>query len=487
MSIVDDQPDASNKQRRVHAQPQVAINNDFVVQIPGALVDAAIINKLTAAEWSLWLYLQRLNPFADFTKDNEPIYRSIPSPAQLAIVLGRDRKTIERAGHRLNELGLYRIRPKSWEGFNATAQKSKQLLTELRTKKSRTEDSSNNENSESPQPPKQGSTESSFSSNKNSGDYLTPSGVILPKVGLKNPKRGKNVQGGVKKSQTGQNSPNEKLEPALDKGAARPQTLQPFQKNSESTDNCAVDKKNWEEGEEEASQGVTEPSRVEQHPGQGRNRGGELLSEDLATYSPATSLDDDESMEGESEAKAVEVEVETCGDVQADEVDLEELGILDESQATSPEPRFDLGELEQPPVDTIAQLEQQAAQAQDQREVFNELRRLGVETNKTVRAILKKFERNVPAALANIRQRYNNREQFINITGAFVKACKEGLKPEGTHRKQITPPTPGQLAQLEEARANKRIRGFHLAPYGDNDVVLVDDWKQVMPWWEFLL
>ncbi len=405
-------------QRRVHAQPQVAIKNDFVVQIPGALVDVAIVNKLTAAEWSLWLYLQRINPFADFTKDNEPIYRDIPSPSKLAVILGRDRKTIERAGQRLNELGLYRIRPKSWEGFNATAHESKRLLAELRTKKSHTEVlNSSDGNSESYYPPKKPPTEAIFGNNKNSGGYLTPSGVKMSQNGQNNPKWGKNVQSGVKKSQDGQNNPKGESESSHSKTSGAPQTLQTFQSYSESTDNIAVadEKFSGEEEEKEVSQGA------------------------------------------------------------------------DDSEIPT-EPLEPTGVLEEPQPDPIAQVEQATVQLLDEREIFDELRRLGIETNETVRATMRKHKANVSDAIAHVRQRYNNNERFMNITGAFVKACQEGAKPRSTTRTQVNPPSIEQMCQLEQAKVTGTIRDFYLAPSGsDREVVMVDTGTSMMPWWEFLV
>lgn len=94
------------KKTRIHNTPQIEIKEDFIVQAPGHLIDTAIANKLTGVEWSLWMYLMRLNPFADCTSDGEPIYKDIPSPSDLAIILGRDRKTIERAAKHLEKLGL---------------------------------------------------------------------------------------------------------------------------------------------------------------------------------------------------------------------------------------------------------------------------------------------------------------------------------------------------------------------------------------------
>lgn len=195
--------------KRVHARPQIAIKRDFIVQTPGHLIDTAIANKLTSVEWSLWMYLMRINPFADVAADGEPVYRDIPSPAELALILGRDSKTIERAATRLEGLGLYKIRTKSWEGFNSTAAESKELLAQRKHQKS-------------------------------------SNGLPSPKQepGLVNPNQDKLVldgtnlsQNGTKQSHNGLPSPKQEPESLHGEDFALPQTVQSIQINSNTTDN----------------------------------------------------------------------------------------------------------------------------------------------------------------------------------------------------------------------------------------------------------
>lgn len=177
------------KKTRNHNTPKIEIKEDFVVQAPGHLIDIAIANKLTSVEWSLWMYLMRVNPFADCTSDGEPIYKDVPSPTDLAVVLGRDRKTIERAGRRLNDLGLYKLRVKSWVGFNETAAQSKRLLQERKIKKS------------------------SEGLNNSNQDNLIPNGTKKSQIELANPKKGLA-------------SPDLKAERLPDKGFDSSQTIQ---------------------------------------------------------------------------------------------------------------------------------------------------------------------------------------------------------------------------------------------------------------------
>ena len=122
----------------------------------------------------------------------------------------------------------------------------------------------------------------------------------------------------------------------------------------------------------------------------------------------------------------------------------------------------------------------------EEREVLIELRRLGVEINEGVRATMKTHKANVADALAHIRQRYDSREKFGNITGAFVKACQDGAKPYQSTRSQINPPTSTQLTTLEEAKAARTIRDYYLAPWGADKAFLVDTGRSIEPWWEFL-
>ncbi len=143
------------------------------------------------------------------------------------------------------------------------------------------------------------------------------------------------------------------------------------------------------------------------------------------------------------------------------------------------------GVLEQPE-DPAIQAKAKVVRAGEEREVFIELRRLGIETNEGVRATMKIQKVNVANALAHIKQRYDNREKFGNITGAFVKACQDGAKPYQLTRKQINPPNSTQLAALNEAKVARTIKNYYLAPWGDGEAVLVDTGRCMLPWWEFL-
>ncbi len=441
-------------QRRIHAQPQLDINNDFVVQIPGALVDAAIANKLTAAEWSLWFYLQRITPFADFTRDGEPIYRSVPSPTNLAVILGRDRKTIERAGQRLNKLGLYCLRAKSWEGFNATAHEGKKLLADLKTKKSHTEAlPSNNENSGKPSLPKKPSTESTFSNNENSGDYLTPNGTKKSQSGLNNPNLGLN------NPNLGLNNPKTEIEASQGKDSGASQTLQTFQTYSDSTDNNAVDEKIFDGKENATTPAGVKVDNSAQPPTTAKSKGSneaEIFPED---QSASTSLNNVTAIESD-----IRAELQGGQDFLS-----EPTGILEDLRP-----------------DPIVSSEQAAAELLDKREIFNELRRMGVELNNGVRETMKRFKANVPGAIAHLRQRYDNREKFGNITGAFVKACTDGAKPRSSSNQQINPPTEEQLTALDAAKTAGKIKDYYFTPCEDGKMLLVDTGRCVQPWWEFL-
>ena len=144
------------------------------------------------------------------------------------------------------------------------------------------------------------------------------------------------------------------------------------------------------------------------------------------------------------------------------------------------------GILEEPKPDLIAQQEQAAAQLKDERQNLNDLRRLGVELNETVRAVMKKEEANVLGAIAHIQQRYDNRERFHNITGAFVKACLDGSRRKPFTLVEVNPPTPTQMSQLQRAKASRTIRDFYLAPLGNNEqAFVVDTGFETMPWWKF--
>lgn len=87
-----------------------------------------VIENLTAAEMKLWLYLQKLDRYGEKFKD-------LPTPKELAIRLGLSKRTVEKAMFRLNELGLYVIRIKQWEGVNSSAARAHQTAKKMKAAK----------------------------------------------------------------------------------------------------------------------------------------------------------------------------------------------------------------------------------------------------------------------------------------------------------------------------------------------------------------
>lgn len=167
-------------------------------------------------------------------------------------------------------------------------------------------------------------------------------------------------------------------------------------------------------------------------------------------------------------------------------VDLNEIEVIEEANRQTES----TGILEEPRPDPITEAQQVTVQLLDKREIFNELRRMDIETNETVRATIKKFEANVLNAIAHIKQRYDKREKFRNITGAFVKACREAAKPDqsqgswGLHA-EVNPPSSEQQAALEKAKFEGKIKDHFVSSF-DNicKIVLVDGRTQI-PWWEW--
>ncbi len=127
----------------------------------------------------------------------------------------------------------------------------------------------------------------------------------------------------------------------------------------------------------------------------------------------------------------------------------------------------------------------------DKRDAISEIRRLGIERNETVLALLKKYDVNVSDAIAYIQQRQGEGETFGNITGAFVDALKKGKKPSHTEpsfglHKDINPPTEQQLQALEEARNTRLILDYFFSSIDNTYKVIFLDGITQVPWWQYL-
>ena len=136
-------------------------------------------------------------------------------------------------------------------------------------------------------------------------------------------------------------------------------------------------------------------------------------------------------------------------------------------------------------------VERCAFENKEKEKAINEIRRLGIERNESVLALLKKYDVNVPDALAYIQQRQGEGETFGNITGAFVDALKKGNSPSHTEpsfglHKDINPPTEQQLQALEDARGGSLILDYFFSSLDNTYKVILLDGITQMPWWEYL-
>jgi hypothetical protein len=80
------------------------------VTIPSAAIDAARKHRLSGNQYELWLYLCQLDPYGKWIE--------IPSPAELALIMGCNARTIERSARRLQDCGLFEFEIKTWKAQN---------------------------------------------------------------------------------------------------------------------------------------------------------------------------------------------------------------------------------------------------------------------------------------------------------------------------------------------------------------------------------
>jgi hypothetical protein len=127
---------------------------------------------------------------------------------------------------------------------------------------------------------------------------------------------------------------------------------------------------------------------------------------------------------------------------------------------------------------------------EEKREVLNELRQMGMKLNWTVQHTIANYFANVIEAIAHIKERVQSGETFRCLEAAFVKACKEGARPERSRQKLKQYPLPNseQKALLQQAKWKGLIADYYLAPFDGGETIAVDDWTnhQVIPWWQYL-
>ncbi|MGD1872971.1 MAG: hypothetical protein ACFB02_07945 [Mastigocoleus sp.] len=165
--------------------PNVESNGFY--QIPNSMAIKAIHNKLTAADWALWSYLQMIDPFGDKMIE-------LPKIPEIAEAIGVSSRQIKRSLSRLEELELYCWEPILVRGQNLAGKKAKELCNQKRIDK--------------------------LSGKKKMTDLSNP--------GQSCPNDDRIVQEMTDLSNSGQNCPNRGLESLPDKGSNSPQTYSDF-------------------------------------------------------------------------------------------------------------------------------------------------------------------------------------------------------------------------------------------------------------------
>jgi hypothetical protein len=93
--------------------PEPAVSQESIVVIPSSLIHYARERKLSGLQYELWLFLYEIDPFGNR-------WVEVPSPAEIAIELGCDPRSIQRAAQRLQDCDLFDFQIKSWKARNTT-------------------------------------------------------------------------------------------------------------------------------------------------------------------------------------------------------------------------------------------------------------------------------------------------------------------------------------------------------------------------------
>jgi hypothetical protein len=122
-------------------------------------------------------------------------------------------------------------------------------------------------------------------------------------------------------------------------------------------------------------------------------------------------------------------------------------------------------------------------------EIYQQLRQLpctpAFKINSQIQSTVAKYWHNVPGAIAYIKEAIRTWKKVDSPEAVFVKACKEGRKPDNWGRPKVNHPQPTeeQLAQLAEAKPNREILDLYQQPDG---LWVVDTGRDVIAWWELI-
>lgn len=104
--------------------PIPSIDASKFYQTPNTFAMKAIRAKLTGADWSVWSYLQMLDPHGDRMKD-------IPNPQEIAEAISLSPKQVKRSLQKLDDLDLYRTEVVQLRGHNLAGAAAKRMKTTL--------------------------------------------------------------------------------------------------------------------------------------------------------------------------------------------------------------------------------------------------------------------------------------------------------------------------------------------------------------------
>jgi len=198
--------------------PMLGIELDGFYQTPNSMAIKAIRAKLTAADWSLWAYLQMIEPFGDRMVE-------LPKIPEIAEAIGVSERQVKRSLAKLEDLELYRWEPVVIRGQNLAGKQAKELGRKKKANQSesRTKHSVKRKMTDLSEVG-QDCPESDSAIKLSHERKMTD----LSEVGQDCPNQDRFVQTRTDLSKSGQICPNRELEPLLDNSSSSPQIDQTY-------------------------------------------------------------------------------------------------------------------------------------------------------------------------------------------------------------------------------------------------------------------
>lgn len=123
------------------------------------------------------------------------------------------------------------------------------------------------------------------------------------------------------------------------------------------------------------------------------------------------------------------------------------------------------------------------------REVYKKLRELPCtpifRLNNQIQNVVNSHWNNVQGAIAYVKEAIRTWKKVDSPEAVFVKACKEGRKPNNWGKPKINyqQPTSEQLAQLADLKSQQEIINYYQQP---DSLWVVDTGRNVIAWWELI-